>query len=67
MANSQRIVAISTCHSFEDVHRLVMTMKMTELILNDRVQVNRKANIARIKAQLELDADCPNVTALFAA
>jgi hypothetical protein len=27
---------------FEDVHRLVMTMKMAELILNDRVQSHRR-------------------------
>jgi hypothetical protein len=26
---------------FEDVHRLVVTMKMAELILNDRVQTSR--------------------------
>ena len=41
---------------FEDVHRLVMTMKMAELILNDRVHSNRKDKMAQIKAQL--DADC---------
>jgi hypothetical protein len=37
---------------FEDVHRLVMTMRMAELILNDRVQSNRKDKMAQIKAQL---------------
>jgi hypothetical protein len=47
--------------SFEDVHRLVMTMKMAELILNDRVQSNRKDKMAQIKAQL--DADCGHNTA----
>ncbi len=38
---------------FEDVHRLVMTMKMAELILKDRVQSNRKDKMAQIKAQLD--------------
>jgi hypothetical protein len=46
----------------EDIHRLVMTMKMAELILNDRVQASRKAKNSRIKAQL--DADCPIMSAL---
>jgi hypothetical protein len=46
---------------FEDVHRLVMTMRMAELILNDRVQSNRREKIAEIKAQL--DADCGHNTA----
>jgi hypothetical protein len=46
---------------FEDVHRLVMTMRMVELILNDRVQSNRKDKMAQIKAQL--DADCGHNTA----
>ncbi len=45
---------------FEDVHRLVMTMRMAELILNDRVQSNRKD-----KAQL--DADCGHNTAALLA
>ena len=31
--------------SFEDVHRLVTTMKMTELILNDTVYFDRKETI----------------------
>jgi hypothetical protein len=51
------------CHvnmPFKDVHRLVMTMKMAELILNDRVQLARKEKNARIKAKL--DADCPNMS-----
>ncbi len=37
----------------EDVHRLVMTMRMAELILNDRVQSNRKDKMTQIKAQLD--------------
>ena len=50
---------------FEDVHRLVMTMRMAELILNDRVHSNRKHKMAQIKAQL--DADCGhNTSALLA-
>jgi hypothetical protein len=51
--------------TFEDVHRLVMTMRMAELILNDRVQSNRKDKIAQIKAQL--DADCGHNTAALLA
>jgi hypothetical protein len=52
---------------FEDVHRLVTTMRMAEVILNERVQKSRKVKIARIKTQLELDAEhCPNMSALLA-
>ncbi len=36
--------------SFEDVHRLVMTMKMTELILNDTVHFNRKEKLNKSKS-----------------
>jgi hypothetical protein len=50
---------------FEDVHRLVMTMRMAELILNDRVQNNRREKMAKIKAQL--DADCGHNTAALLA
>jgi hypothetical protein len=50
---------------FEDVHRLVTAMRMTELILNDRAQVNRREKIAEIKAQL--DADCGHNTAALLA
>jgi hypothetical protein len=50
---------------FEDVHRLVMTMRMAELIVNDRVQSNRKDKMAQIKAQL--DADCGHNTAALLA
>jgi hypothetical protein len=49
---------------FKDVHRLVMTMKMAELILNDRVQDYRKAKIARIAARIDAD-NCPNMSALL--
>ncbi len=40
---------------FEDVHRLVTTMRMTELVLNERVQTRRKAKIAQIKTQLDAE------------
>jgi hypothetical protein len=50
--------------SFEDVHRLVTTMRMAELILNERVQTRRKAKIAKIKTQLDAE-HCPNMSALF--
>jgi hypothetical protein len=49
---------------FEDVHRLVTTMRMAELVLNERVQTRRKAKIAQIKAQLDA-AHCPNMSALL--
>jgi hypothetical protein len=38
--------------TFEDVHRLVTTMRMAEVILNERVQTRRKAKMAQIKSQL---------------
>jgi hypothetical protein len=50
---------------FEDVHRLVTTMRMAEIILNERVQSNRKAKIAQIKTQLDAE-HCPDMSALFA-
>jgi hypothetical protein len=50
---------------FEDVHRLVTTMRMAEVILNERVQNNRKVKIAQIKTQLDAE-HCPNMTALLA-
>ena len=50
--------------SFEDVHRLVTTMKMTELILNDTVYFNRKEKIKQIKVQLDAE-HCPNMESLL--
>ena len=51
--------------SFEDCHRLVMTMRMTELILNDTVhQCHRHDKIARIKSQLDAE-HCPDMPALL--
>jgi hypothetical protein len=47
---------------FEDVHRLVMTMRMAELIQNDRVQSNRKDKMASAKIKAQLDADCGHNT-----
>ena len=35
---------------FEDVHRLVTTMRMTEVILNERIQNKRKAKLEILKA-----------------
>ncbi len=49
---------------FEDVHRLVTTMRMAEIILHERVQNNRKVKIAQIKAQLDAE-HCPDMTALL--
>jgi hypothetical protein len=51
---------------FEDVHRrLVTTMRMAEVILNERVQNNRKVKIAQIKTQLDAE-HCLSMTALLA-
>ena len=50
---------------FEDVHRLVTTMRMTEVILNERIQNKRKAKLEFLKAQLDA-SNCNNVTALLA-
>ncbi len=50
--------------SFEDSHRLVMTMRMAELILNDTVQSDRKDKIAQIKAQLDAE-HCPDMSTLL--
>ncbi len=43
---------------FEDVHCLVTTMKMANAILNERVQVRRRAKLEHIKAQLDASAPC---------
>ncbi len=37
---------------FEDVHRLVTTMRMTEVILNERIQNKRKAKLEFLTSQL---------------
>ena len=50
--------------AFEDVHRLVTTMKMANVILNERVQDRRRAKIDEIKEELDA-AHCPNVQALL--
>ena len=50
---------------FEDVHRLVTTMRMTEVILNERIQNKRKAKLEILKAQLDA-SNCNNVPALLA-
>jgi hypothetical protein len=55
------------CHinmPFEDVHCLVTTMTMAELILNERVQTSRKAKMAEIKIQLDVE-HCPNMSVLL--
>ncbi len=57
LSHDERYVSLS----FEDVRRLVTTMRMTELILNERAQTRRKAKIAKIKTHLDAER-CPNVT-----
>ncbi len=52
--------------SFEDSHRLVTTMRMAELILNDTVHSDRKHKIAQIKAQLDAE-HCPDMSTLCVA
>ncbi len=43
--------------AFEDVHRLVTTMRMVEVILNERAQNSRKAKINRKLIKTQLDAE----------
>jgi hypothetical protein len=50
--------------SFEDVHRLVMTMKMAKFILKDSIQSNRKDKIEQIKVQLDAE-HCPDMSTLL--
>jgi hypothetical protein len=50
--------------SFEDLHRLVTTMKMANVILDERVQESRKAKLNELL--VEIDAEhCPNRQALL--
>ena len=49
---------------FEDVHRLVTTMRMAEVILNERIQNKRKAKVEFLKAQLNA-SECNNMQALL--
>ena len=49
---------------FEDVHRLVTTMRMSEVILNELVQNKRKAKMEFLKAQLNA-SECNNMQALL--
>jgi hypothetical protein len=48
----------------EDLHRLVTTMKMAELILNDAAHSERKARIDRMKVQLDAE-NCPDMRTLL--
>ena len=50
---------------FEDVHRLVTTMRMTEVILNERIQCKRKAKLDFLTSQLNA-SECNNMPALLA-
>jgi hypothetical protein len=38
---------------FKDVHRLTTTMRMAEIILNERIQNKRKTKLELLKAQLD--------------
>ena len=49
---------------FEDVHRLVTTMRMTEVILNERIQNKRKAKLEFLTSQLDA-SECNNMPALL--
>ena len=49
---------------FKDVHRLVTTMRMSEVILNERIQNKRKVKLDLLKAQLDA-GDCKNTSALL--
>ena len=50
---------------FEDVHRLATTVRMTEVILNERIQNKRKAKLEFLKSQLNA-SECNNMPALLA-
>ena len=50
---------------FEDVHRLVTTMRMTEVILNERIQNKRKAKLEFLTSHLNT-TDCNDMPALLA-
>jgi hypothetical protein len=50
---------------FEYVHRLVTTMRMTDIILNERIRNKRKAKLELLKAQLNA-SNCNSVPALLA-
>ena len=50
---------------FEDVHRLVTTMRMTEVILNERIQYKRKAKLDFLTSQLDA-SECNDMPALLA-
>ncbi len=60
LSDDQRHITVP----FEDVHRLVTTMRMAEVILNERIQNKRKAELDQIKVQLNAD-HCPNMAALL--
>ena len=49
---------------FEDADRLVTTMRMTNVILNERVQARRRAKLNDIIHQLDAK-HCPNMAALL--
>jgi hypothetical protein len=49
---------------FKDVHRLVTTMRMSEIILNERIQNKRKVKLELLKAQLDA-GDCDNMPAFL--
>ena len=49
---------------FEDAQRLVTTMRMTEVILNERIQNKRKAKLEVLKSQLNA-SECKNMPALL--
>ena len=48
----------------EDAQRLVTTMRMTEVILNERIQNKRKAKLEVLKSQLNA-SECKNMPALL--
>ncbi len=49
---------------FRDVHHLATTMRMAEIILNERIQNKRKIKLEIFKAQLDA-GDCDNMPALL--
>ncbi len=50
--------------SFEDAHRLTMTMRLAEAVLNERIQNKRKAKVEFLSAQISA-ANGDNVSTLL--
>jgi hypothetical protein len=50
---------------FQDEHRLVTTMKMAEVILNEHVQLDEKLSLIASKFNSTHAEHCPNISTLL--